>query len=99
MPTRGIPVSAIAINIYRTSVGGSDYKLVATVKAGSANYSDSVADASRGSQTPPVSNTTGTNISVSQINGTSGNNLKLIAQSGTSVVLQVAGQGDAVTVN
>lgn len=99
LPTRGIPVSAIAINIYRTSVGGSDYKLVATVKAGSANYSDSVADASRGSQTPPVSNTTGNNISVSQINGTSGNNLKLIAQSGTSVVLQVAGQGDAVTVN
>jgi hypothetical protein len=62
LPTSGLPTSAIAINIYRTSVGGSDYKLVATVKAGSANYTDSTADASRGSQTPPGSNTTGTTL-------------------------------------
>lgn len=62
LPTSGFATSCIAINIYRTSVGGSDYKLVATVKPGSANYTDSTADASRGSQTPPSSNTTGTSI-------------------------------------
>lgn len=60
LPTTGIPTSAIAINIYRTSVGNSDYKLVATVKTGSANYTDSTADASRATQTTPTSNTTGT---------------------------------------
>jgi hypothetical protein len=59
-----LPASVVAINIYRTSVGGSDYKLVATVKAGSANYTDNTADASRGTQTPPTSNTTGTVIAI-----------------------------------
>lgn len=67
LPTSGLPTSAIAINIYRTSVGGSDYKLVATVKVGSANYTDSTADASRGAQTPPTINTTGTSISYPSI--------------------------------
>lgn len=62
LPTTGLPTSAIAINIYRTSVGGSDYKLVATVKVGSANYTDSTADASRGTQTPPANNATGTSL-------------------------------------
>jgi hypothetical protein len=70
LPTSGLPTSAIAINIYRTSVGGSDYKLVATVKIGSANYTDNVADASRGSQTPPSSNTTGTSFNTTLITPT-----------------------------
>lgn len=60
LPTSSLPISLIAFNIYRTSVGGSDYKLIATVKAGSATYQDSTSDASRGSQTLPSSNTTGT---------------------------------------
>lgn len=60
LPTSSLPTSLVAINIYRTSVGGSDYKLIATVKAGSVNYTDSTSDASRGSQTPPSTNTTGT---------------------------------------
>lgn len=57
-----LPNSVIAINIYRTSVGGSDYKLVATVKAGSASYVDSTTDGNRGTQTPSTSNNTGTRI-------------------------------------
>lgn len=67
LPTTSIPVSAIAFNIYRTSVGGSDYKLIATVKVGSANYIDSTSDASRGSAIPPSSNTTGTYINLSTV--------------------------------
>ena len=77
LPTTGLPTSAVAINIYRTSVGGSDYKLVATVKTGSANYTDSTADASRGSQTPPSSNTTGTTIRMPAQPATSGSILNL----------------------
>lgn len=59
-----VPVSIIGIRIYRTSVGGTDYKLVATVKAGNTSYIDSVADASRGTGTPPTANTTGTVLSM-----------------------------------
>jgi hypothetical protein len=92
LPTSGLPTSAIAINIYRTSVGGSDYKLVATVKAGSANYTDSTADASRGSQVPPTSNTTGTMLSAQNpyfyyVGGQSG----IIGSSGTLNQFPVSG--------
>lgn len=61
LPTTGLPTSAIAFNIYRTSVGGSDYKLITTVKVGNANYTDTMADTSRGSA-PPTVNTTGTTL-------------------------------------
>lgn len=64
LPTSGLPASVIAINIYRTSVGGTDYKMVATVKVGNASYIDNVADANRGTQLPPTSNTTGTDFTV-----------------------------------
>lgn len=60
LPTSSLPTSLIAINIYRTSVGGSDYKLIATVKAGSVNYTDSTSDSSRSATTPPSTNSTGT---------------------------------------
>jgi hypothetical protein len=63
LPTTGLPASVIAFNIYRTSVGGTDYKLIATVKVGNTSYIDSTADASRGTQTPPTANTTGTILS------------------------------------
>lgn len=54
-----LPSSVIAIRIYRTSVGGSDYKLITTLKAGNTQYIDSTADGSRG-VVPPTANTTGT---------------------------------------
>lgn len=73
LQTTGLPTSAIAFNIYRTSVGGSDYKLVGTVKVGNATYTDSISDINRASQVPPTTNTTGTAINVPMFYSTGAN--------------------------
>jgi hypothetical protein len=63
-----LPVPAVsavcATRIYRTTVGGSSSKLVATVKDGTTIYTDSIADGSLGAGVP-LSNTTGTKLNLS----------------------------------
>jgi hypothetical protein len=62
-----LPVPAVsavcATRIYRTTVGGSSSKLLATVKDGTTVYTDSTADGSLGAGVP-LSNTTGTNLNI-----------------------------------
>jgi hypothetical protein len=54
--------SAVAIRIFRGAVGGTDYRLVATVQQGTVSYVDTTKDTSRSTTTASSSNTTGTRL-------------------------------------
>lgn len=58
--------AVIGKRLYRTAVGGSTFKLVATLTNATTSYSDTKADASLGS-TAPTTNTTGTHLSVDSL--------------------------------
>lgn len=58
-PTTGIPNYVYQFGVYRTTVGGSSYQLVANIRVGTGVWTDNVADGSLGAA-PPTLNTTGT---------------------------------------
>lgn len=59
----GVGSSIIGRRIYRTTVGGTTFNLLATLDNVASSYADNTADTSLGVTTIPTSNTTGTKLS------------------------------------